>query len=570
MFNDQFEKLGELLLKSSMISEQQLATALAQQRTVKKKLGELLVEMNAVSEPALVKTLGEQINIPVVDPKVLEGADADLAGMIPEPFAREHAVLAVRRTDTGIEVAMADPENIATIDNLSRVAGADIIPLLGGRESITGAIDRVYGSLRKSGEVDTVMTDLEYEITDEAAMQDIDLSEEAIGESDAPIVKLVNIILSNAIADRATDIHIEPQGRALVVRNRVDGALVESMTAPVKSHGGVVARIKVMAKLNIAENRLPQDGRFSVKIAERAVDVRVSILPSVLGEKIVLRLLDKGSFSLQLTSLGFDDHDLRIFRKCINQPYGIVIISGPTGSGKSTTLYAALNEIKSIEDNIVTVEDPVEYQIEGITQVAVNERIDLTFASALRSILRQDPDKVLIGEIRDKETADIAMKVALTGHLVFTTLHANDTVSTVTRLIDIGVPPFLAGSSVVLVMAQRLIRTICPDCKEEYQPSELERELLNLSEEQSATTLFHGKGCGRCKNTGYFGRTGIFELMPISSPIRKHILESADQEEVRRVAIRQNMRTLRESAMRKMFEGVTTVREVLKHTVEEL
>jgi type II secretory ATPase GspE/PulE/Tfp pilus assembly ATPase PilB-like protein len=392
----------------------------------------------------------------------------------------------------------------------------------------------------------------------------VDLS---AGIEEAPIVKLVNLMLTQAITARATDIHIEPQAEKLIVRFRVDGALNEAMSAPLKSHPGVVSRLKVMSKLNIAETRLPQDGRFSVRLPDREVDVRVSVLPSVLGEKMVLRLLDKGFFNLTLEHLGFDQRDLALFKKAIRHPYGILLITGPTGSGKSTTLYSALREIQSSEDNIVTVEDPVEYQMAGITQVAVREDIGLTFAATLRSILRQDPDKVLIGEIRDQETADIAMKMALTGHLVLTTLHANDAASTLTRLMDIGVPRHLVGSSLVMVMAQRLLRKICSECREPAPPLTVEeRELLGW---KGTETLYHGKGCAKCRNTGYFGRTGIFEILPFSTNLRHQLFAGEDQEALRKTALKEGMRTLREAALDKMAKGFTTAHEVLKATVAE-
>ncbi len=569
MFGDQFEKLGELLLKSSLITENQLSHALQEQKNVKKKIGELLLDLGAVSEEDLTKVLSEQINIPCADRKALESIDSTLTAIIPEPFAVEHDVLPLRRDGDTLEVAMADPENIAIVDSLTKLAGCTISPLLAGKTGLRAAIARNYESLRDSGAVDTVMSDLQYEIREEQSVDQVDLTAGELSAGDAPIVKFVNIVLSSAIRDRATDIHIEPRAESLVVRYRIDGALITAMTAPINSLAGVVSRIKVMAKLNIAESRLPQDGRFSVRLTDRAVDVRVSILPTVTGEKIVLRLLDKGLFNLDLSSLGFDKHDLHIFRRCINHPYGIIIISGPTGSGKSTSLYAALNDIKSEEDNIVTVEDPVEYQMDGIAQVATNDKIDLTFAATLRSVLRQDPDKVLIGEIRDQETADIAMKFALTGHLVFTTLHANDSVSTITRLIDIGTAPFLVGSSVILVMAQRLIRVICEECKEPYAPTPMEIELLGLNEDESSRTFYHGVGCSHCKNTGYYGRTGIFELMPVQTDLRKMIMSGKDQEALRAQALQNEMRTLRRSALNRLFDGVTSVKEVLKQTVEE-
>lgn len=570
MLSNGFEKLGELLIRENLITEQQLQDGLVQQQSVRMKIGEILVEAGALSEDDMIRVLSSQIAVSLVNIADLTGADAELVAMIPEPFAREHVVVPMKMNGAVAEVAMADPENVVLIDSLENLLNCRVEPLLCGKVLINKTIDRLYSTIKNSAQADTVMDDIEYEIDDESSSSEIDLSDSAIEESDAPIVKLVNIILSTAVNNRTTDVHIEPGSAEVIVRNRIDGSLKQVMNAPIKSHQGIVARIKVMAKLNIAETRLPQDGRMSIKMKDRVVDVRVSILPSVTGEKIVLRLLDKGSFNMDLSNLGFQAHELDIFRKCINHPYGIIIISGPTGSGKSTTLYAALNDIKSPEDNIVTVEDPVEYQMEGITQVATNEKINLTFASALRSILRQDPDKVLIGEIRDKETADIAMKVALTGHLVFTTLHANDAPSTITRLIDIGVAPFLAGSSVVLVMAQRLIRKICPECKTEYTPTPLEMDLLGIDRTSHSHTFYHGAGCSHCEGTGYYGRTGIFELMPIHSELRKIIMENGDQEAIRASAIRHNMKTMRQAALEKMFAGETTVHEVLKRTVEEL
>ncbi len=570
MLTDSFDKLGQLLVQENHISEKQLAEALEKQKEIKSKVGEILTESGAVAEDAMISVLSSQISIPAVHLSDLAGADTALVTLIPEPFAREHFVVPVKKNGDLIEVAMSDPENVVLIDNLENLLSCKVEPMLSGKEMILKTIDRLYSSIKNSGAVDNVMDDIEYEIDDDASTDDVDLSDEAIGESDAPIVKLVNIILSTAVNNRTTDVHVEPGTTSVTIRNRIDGALKEVMTAPLKSHSGIVARIKVMAKLNIAETRLPQDGRLSIKMKDRIVDVRVSILPSVTGEKIVLRLLDKGAFNMDLTNLGFESHELDIFRKCISHPYGLIIISGPTGSGKSTTLYAALNEIKSPEDNIVTVEDPVEYQMDGITQVATNDKIDLTFASALRSILRQDPDKVLIGEIRDKETADIALKVALTGHLVFTTLHANDAPSTITRLIDIGVAPFLAGSSVVLVMAQRLIRKVCPECKEEYKPTDLEYDLLGVDKESNTHKFYHGRGCSHCQHTGHYGRTGIFELMPVTSDLRKIIMENGDQEEIRNCASKHHMKSMRQAALEKLFAGETSVHEVLKRTVEEL
>jgi type II secretory ATPase GspE/PulE/Tfp pilus assembly ATPase PilB-like protein len=562
------EPIGQILIKKRKVTQAQVEDALAKQKTVRRKLGELLVMAQALAEDDVLDSLSQQIQIPLADRRLLQTPSLDLVRLVPEPFARENGLLPLRKVDGKVEAALVDPEDLATIDNLKRLVKAEIVPLLAGRGAIEASITKAYESIRKTGEVDTVMSGLEFEIRDAEGGEPIDLSLQKEVD-DAPVVKLVNLILTQALKDRATDIHIEPYPDRITVRYRVDGALLIAMTAPIKSHPGVVSRIKIMSKLNIAENRLPQDGRFSLRMTDREVDVRVSILPSVLGEKIVMRLLDKGFFDLSLANLGFEAADLALFKRAIRHPYGIIVISGPTGSGKSTSLYSAVKEIKSVEDNIVTVEDPVEYQMEGITQVAANDAIGLTFANSLRSILRQDPDKVLIGEIRDRETADIALKLALTGHLVFTTLHANDAPSTITRLVDIGVPSYLAGSSLVLVMAQRLVRKLCGECKEAYLPAPEEWEQLALGPEEKPRPIYRGRGCPKCRETGYYGRIGIFELMTVGRPIRKLILAGADQEAIRQEALAQGLRTLRRSALAKLFDGVTSLHEVLKTTVEE-
>jgi type IV pilus assembly protein PilB len=401
-------------------------------------------------------------------------------------------------------------------------------------------------------------------------LDDIDVNQLKKELDEAPIVKLVNLIISEAIKSRATDIHVEPLFDSLLIRYRVDGALQEIMTAPLKSAMGIISRIKIMANLNIAERRLPQDGRISIKTPDKEVDVRVSVLPTVRGEKVVLRLLDKKGFDFTMTNLGFDNDMLQIFRKWIRMPYGMIIVSGPTGCGKSTTLHAALKEIQDEEDNIVTVEDPVEYQIDKINQVATNDSIGLTFASTLRTVLRQDPDKVLIGEIRDKETADIAIKFSLTGHLVFTTLHANDSPSTITRLLDIGVPRYLVGSVTNLVMAQRLVRTICAACKEGYKPTEEELLSLRMNPDEHTDTVFYrGNGCVRCRNTGFFGRTALFELLEMKLPVRKVIFEGGNEDDLRIEAINNGLVSLREAGIRKILAGTVSAAEVLKKTIDE-
>jgi len=405
---------------------------------------------------------------------------------------------------------------------------------------------------------------------DEDDREEVDLSPESASSDDAPIVKLVNLILQEAIKERATDIHIEPQQKHIVVRIRIDGVLQTIMSPPISSLNGLTTRIKILSNLNIAERRLPQDGRFTIKSINREIDVRVSILPTVFGEKIVMRLLDKTGFDFNLKSLGFEDDMYRIFKRVISQPYGMVVVSGPTGSGKSTSLYAAMKEIKSEAINISTVEDPVEYQLDGINQVQVFDDIGLTFGATLRSILRQDPDVLLIGEIRDEETADIAVKFSLTGHLVFTTVHANDASSTITRLLDIGIKPFLVGSCLNLVMAQRLVRTICPHCKEDYEPTQEELDLFNLDISQLKDgKLYRGRGCSHCRRTGYLGRTGIFEMILMTRKIRALVFDNANEDAIRAEAMNSGMTTLRESGIRKVLNGVTTIEEITRSTVED-
>ncbi len=572
MLSSEFDYLGKMLVDKSIISSEQLDHALNRQKSVEKKLGELLVEMKAVNENILIDVLGEQLNFSVARDRDYYTAEPDLIAKVPEDFAKTNKVIPLWNKEEKIWVAMADPENLEVLDHLTKILEGEVKPVLGVPHEIERAIDKQYGSLQSSGEVDTLLTGLNFEISDEESDNEGDTALARKEVDDAPIVKLVNVMLEKALEERATDIHVEPGHRQLYIRFRVDGALREGITAPIKSHKGIISRIKIMSKLNIAENRLPQDGRFTLKTGDgrREVDVRVSVVPGTLGEKVVLRLLDKGLFELDLTHLGFSQGQMKLFGKAIRKPYGIIIISGPTGSGKSTSLYAAIKAIQSAEDNIVTVEDPVEYQLEGITQIATRDNIGLTFANTLRAILRQDPDKILIGEIRDHETADIALKFSMTGHLVFTTLHANDSASTISRLVDIGVPPFIAGSSLIMVMAQRLVRRICNECKTEYQPTEEEWELLGVPEKNRQQRVYVGKGCGKCKNTGYFGRVGIFEPLVIDKKIRNLIFNSANQDVIKAAALENNMTTLRDSALEKLFSGITSVKEVLKSTIEEI
>ncbi|MFA5498119.1 MAG: ATPase, T2SS/T4P/T4SS family [Candidatus Cloacimonadia bacterium] len=564
-FNPQFARIGEIFLHLELATEDQIKEALIKQNNFNLKLGETLIKLGYIEEGDLLKALHHQLEIDIVDANQLLDLDPEVVSLIPEPFAVSNRVIAIAEDDDSVVVATTDPENIVIQDNLRKILTKNVRTVLIGESTLTDTLERYYKSIRTTSEVEDAVGDFGFVAVDE---EENEINVEKSAGADAPIVKLVNLIITEAIKAGATDIHIEPLYKNMRVRYRVDGALREVMSPPIGVHAGVISLIKVMSKLNIAERRLPQDGHISLRTALKAVDVRVSITPTVTGEKAVLRLLDKGDFGFKLTTLGFSEYNLEIFKKWIKRPYGIIIVSGPTGSGKSTTLHAALKEIQDIETNIVTVEDPVEYRLEGVCQIETKEKIGLTFGAALRSVLRQDPDIVLIGEIRDEETADIAVKFSLTGHLVFTTLHANDAPATITRLIDIGIPSFLVGSSLNLVMAQRLARKICTHCKVDYQPTDEELRDCGITKEEAAKINFKiGKGCVRCDNTGFSGRTGVFEILEVMPSIRKLIFEGQNQDIIREQALENGMRTLHDSAMEIMIQGVTSIREVIKLTI---
>ena len=570
-FNPQASKIGEILIHINKLSESQLQEALLVQKKTKNKLGVVLVKNGFITEDDLVTVYSMQLGYRKADDELLLNIDPKVASIIPEEFARQNAVLVLEKSNSSIKVAMEDPEDITCIDALQRLTGLVPDVLVVGPNTLERALDEVYGEIKKSGEVKEVFEGITVISGDDEKKEEVDLSPEKASKEDAPIVKLVNMILQEAINERATDIHIEPQEKNVIVRIRIDGVLQTIMTPPNTSLSGLVTRIKILSKLNIAEKRLPQDGRLTIKTTEKEIDVRVSILPTIYGEKIVMRLLDKTGFDFNLKSLGLEKELYQIFKKVIARPYGMIIASGPTGSGKSTTLYASLKEIKNDLINITTVEDPVEYHLDGINQVQVFEHIGLTFGASLKFILRQDPDILLIGEIRDQETADIAVKFSLTGHLVFSTLHANDAVSTITRLLDLGVPPFLVGACVNLVMAQRLVRKICPHCREEYDPSEEELKLVGLSRKRlNGKKLHQAKGCRECRNTGCLGRTGIFELIPMTRTVRALIYDNANEDEIRSCAMKEGMVSMRESGLRKILDGTTTIQEVLRITMDDI
>ena len=567
-FNPQFARLGEVLVHEAYVTEDQLKEALIKQTNFGLKIGETLLKLGYLTEKELLNALHSQLGYDIVKETELMDLDLKVVSMIPEPYAWENRVIALREEGDGVVVAFADPENLTVLDSLKKLIGRTIKPELISDSALHDTIEKYYKSIRTTTQVEDAVGGFDFVAVDEEE-NEISISS-ASSDADAPVVKLLNLIINEAIKANATDIHIEPLIKNTRVRYRIDGALREVMTPPIGMHAGLVSLVKVMSKLNIAERRLPQDGHIALKTSLKSVDVRVSITPTVLGEKVVMRLLDKGEFGFKLSTLGFEPEDMAIFHKIIRRPYGIIIVSGPTGSGKSTSLHAALKEIQDPETNIITVEDPVEYRLEGITQIETKEQIGLTFGSALRSVLRQDPDIVLIGEIRDEETADIAIKFSLTGHLVFSTLHANDAPSTVTRLIDIGIKPYLVGSSLSLVMAQRLIRKICPYCIDDYAPTAQEISDCGLTPEEASQIKFKmGKGCVHCDNTGFSGRTGIFELLTVDAEIRRLVYEGGNQDLIRDAALRSGMRTLHDAAISKMKRGLTTIREVIKMTVIE-
>ena len=570
-YNPQFAKLGEILVKENIVSEADLEVALSEQRAKGDKLGNILIASGKITEDQLVSAFSLQLGYkPITEDELLKSPE-EVVKLIPEDFSRENNVIILKTSETSIYVAMEDPEDVSTLDSIKKLTNLNPEVLVAGKTAITNAIDQLYDKIKKSGEVESAISNIKVVRGSEDDGDELDLEGEQVSAEDAPFVKLVNLILTEAIKEDSSDIHIEPGRKEVSVRIRIDGVLVKIMSPPVSSLMGMVTRIKILSKLNIAEHRLPQDGRMKIKTKNRDIDVRVSILPTVFGEKVVLRLLGSGKLSLNLANLGFPDSKLMAFRKWIKQPYGMIIISGPTGSGKSTTLYAALKEIHSEGINITTVEDPVEYQLAGINQVQMHDEIGLNFSTSLRSILRQDPDVLLIGEIRDEETANIAVKFSMTGHLVFSTVHANDATSTILRLLDLGIPPFLLGSSLNLVMAQRLVRTLDKDSKESYTPSKEELNLIGFPESKvSSSTFYKGVPTRNNHNTGYKGRTAIHEIMEVDSSIKKLIFAGADQNDIKAHAIKNGMTLLRDAGIQKVSTGETSIDEVLRATVEDI
>ncbi|MGH7389084.1 MAG: type IV-A pilus assembly ATPase PilB [Candidatus Rokuibacteriota bacterium] len=567
-------RLGDLLVAEGLITEPQLHQALAQQKGTPDKLGSVLVRLRLLTEEQLIAFLSRQYGIPSITLSQLH-VDPAVLGLVPPTMATKYEVLPVKRMENTLTLAMADPTNVFALDDIAFMTNLQVLPVVASQAAIRKAIERNYEAQR--GSVAAALTGLSSDLAAEVEVLDeeetgakVDVFELKESADEAPVVKLVNMVLVDAIQRGASDIHFEPYEKVFRIRFRIDGVLHETLTPPKRLEPAIVSRLKIMASLDIAERRLPQDGRMKLRYNTREIDFRVSVLPTIFGEKAVLRILDKDVLKLDLTQLGFDPWALEQFTTAIKQPYGMVLITGPTGSGKTTTLYSAIHTINSPDHNIMTAEDPVEYNLKGVNQVQINENVGRTFALTLRSFLRQDPDVILVGETRDLETAQISIRAALTGHLVFSTLHTNDCPSTIARLVDMGIPPFLVSSALILVLAQRLGRKVCPDCREAYDADENSLAPYGHAPAGIGRTQFYkGQGCQTCNFTGMKGRVAMYEVMPISQELRDMILKGAPTADLRRVAQSQGMKTLRQAGLIKVLDGVTTVEEVLRVTVAE-
>jgi general secretion pathway protein E len=557
--------IGEILKEICSFSDDIFDEALEIQREKGGRIGEILIQKGAIGEGDLLKARGVQFGLPLWHTISTEDMDTSFTEKIPIQFLKKYKMVPVVRSD-GVYVAVNDPTLFQPIDDLHIILGWDgVETVLAPYSAILSAINFAYDLSSDSAEqVIQDMRDEDRDMIISAVEETGDLLDDT---SNAPVIKLVNLMLSQAVKARASDIHIEPYQNRIKIRCRVDGILYDMLSPPKHVQSTLISRIKIMAKLNIAEKRLPQDGRIEIKIGDKNVDIRVSTIPTAFGERVVLRLLDKTNVLLKVSDLGMSEQRLKIFNELITSAHGIILVTGPTGSGKTTTLYAALSSINNPDINIITIEDPVEYQIEGIGQIQVNPKINITFANGLRSIVRQDPDVILVGEIRDLETAEIAIQAALTGHLVFSTLHTNDSASAVTRLIDMGIESFLVTSSVIGILAQRLVRNVCNGCKEEYIPDEESLENIGITPEMSSgKKIYKGKGCQDCLNTGYKGRTGIFEFMILDDAIKSLILKTSDSNAIKKKAVNQGMVTLRQDGALKVLNGITTVEEILRIT----
>ncbi|NBX92924.1 MAG: type II secretion system protein GspE [Proteobacteria bacterium] len=558
-------KIGEILLNQTSLTEAQLREALAIQKDKGGKLGDILIQKKFLQPHEIIIALSLQVGIPYLKEIEVNAINPDWVQDIPIAYARQMEILPIALDDVTVTVAVSDPFNFQHLDDLKVIFQKEIRPVLCEGRVILDGINRVYERIRQS-----IMSEISEEESEEFQYdleEPVDLLEAS--ENDAPVIRFVNNLLFRAIKDKASDIHIEPYEKEMVVRLRIDGVLYDVARPPKGLHAGISSRIKLMGELDIAEKRLPQDGRIKIKIAGKDVDLRLSVIPTAHGERLVLRILDKSSVRLDLAVLGFDPETIKHINQLIHKKHGIILVTGPTGSGKTTSLYSCITRINSIERNIITVEDPIEYDLKGVAQIQVNPKIGLSFASGLRAILRQDPDVIMVGEIRDKETAEIAIQASLTGHLVFATIHTNDAPGAITRLIDMGVEPFLVSSSLMAVLAQRLMRKACPNCKEEYTPQPAELDNLGLD-----TNVFGGKhiirtrGCVECTGTGYKGRMVVHELMMIDDEIRTLIMNKADSSVIKKEAMTKGMITLRQNGIQKVLDQVTTAIELVSVTQE--
>jgi type IV pilus assembly protein PilB len=562
-------KLGEILIKANLITESQLEQALTQQKSEGGRIGSILIKLGFVNEEDVAQCLGQKYGIPYIDLNT-QTIDASVTRLIPPTIAQKHLVIPVSKTGTALTMAMADPTNVFAVDDVKFMTGLNVRLMIATESSVRRAIERYYDSSETLQNVMASIEDAGMEVMAEQDDANLNIGELKQAVEEAPVIKLVNLILAEAIKRGASDIHAEPYEKAFRVRFRIDGILYEVMSPPMSMKNAIISRLKIMADLDISERRLPQDGRMKVKFKAREVDFRVSTLPTLFGEKVVMRLLDKSNLMLDMSKLGFAPQALAAFEEAIRAPYGMILVTGPTGSGKTTTLYSALDSLNQLETNIMTAEDPVEFNIRGINQVQIREHIGLTFAAALRAFLRQDPDVIMVGEIRDYETAEIAVKAALTGHLVLSTLHTNDAPSAVTRLLNMGIEPFLVASSVILILAQRLLRRVCTQCKTPVVvPLNALMDVGLTQEEATTITCYKGRGCEACSSTGYKGRIAIYEVLTLTPELRDLILSGASALEIKRAAIRQGMQTLRMSGLAKLKEGVTTVQEVVRVTFKD-
>ncbi|HEY1583959.1 MAG TPA: ATPase, T2SS/T4P/T4SS family [Chthoniobacterales bacterium] len=563
------ERIADVLIEDGLLLPNQLDEAINIQKQQGGRLLKILTDKQFVSDQDMAFSMGRCLNTPPVHLSKLRVPE-EIMNLVPRDMAKTHKLVPIARLDRKLFVAMADPTNVLAVDDLKRRVQMEIIPMIATERAVSDALSGVHNTGAQMSEVlkqvsEEVASDVEVQ---SSKREEIDLDRLATDSEEAPVIKIVNLILAQAIKEKASDIHIEPFNRTLKLRYRIDGELVAAESPPKALQLAITSRIKILAGLNIAERRVPQDGRFRIRVMGKEVDLRISILPTSYGEKVVIRILDKSALAGSVDTLGMDEETVARFKKAIDAPHGMILVTGPTGSGKTTTLYSVLQELNSPNYNIVTVEDPIEYELMGVNQVAARPDIGLDFASALRSILRQDPDIVMVGEIRDNETADIAVKAALTGHQVLSTLHTNDAAGAIARLDDMGIEPFLISSSVILTCAQRLIRRVCSNCREEFVP-ELEMfSRLNM-EPAEGTTFYHGVGCDRCKGRGYSGRAAIIEALPVSEAIRRLIIKRASAAVIKNQAVSEGMKTLRMVGIDKAMEGITTLEEVWRITAED-